>query len=203
MLTSPLKNSNLELLQAHAGDYRYPQDLEASHNADNRGVHSKFYGNGPAKIKLAEDYPIHEVFITVNHKDTLRGMHFQKPGQPKLIQAVSGAIIGNLLCVDPDLPEFGDVVNFSLAEGDGRILVPSNWALGYRAVSEETTRILYLASADFAPGGDGGVDPFDEKLDLFWGFTEAGQKFRPEDANLSAKDLELPSFAEFADPVGY
>jgi dTDP-4-dehydrorhamnose 3,5-epimerase len=187
----------------HNSDSRYPQFLEAAHNPDSRGVHSKFFGKGPAKVALSEPYSISEVFVTTNHKDVVRGMHFQTPGQPKLIQAISGAVIGNLLCANPELPEFGTAIPYTLKEGDGRILVPGDWALGYR-ILEEDTRILYLAGADFVAGGDTGIDPFDEDLKLDWGVVENSERpFGKQDAILSEKDLTLPTFAEFAATVGH
>lgn len=186
----------------HDGDFRYPQFLEASHNGDSRGVHSKFFGAGPAKVALAIPYEIKEVFVTTNHKNVIRGMHFQTPGQPKLIQCISGRIIGNVLCANPKLPEFGTAISYTLSEGDGRILVPGDWALGYR-ILEEDTKILYLAGADFVAGGDTGVDPFDKELGLNWGLVEGlSRPFSKDDAILSEKDLTLPTFAEFAATVG-
>lgn len=189
-----------DLQQAHAGDFRYPQFLEAAHNPDSRGVHSKYFGAGPAKVALAIPYEIKEVFVTVNHKDVVRGMHFQTPGQPKLIQVITGAVVGNLLCANPELPEFGTAIPYTLQEGSGRILVPGDWALGYR-ILEEGTRVLYLAGADFVAGGDTGIDPFDETLALDWGMIDS-RAFVKSDAILSEKDLTLPSFNEFAASIG-
>lgn len=176
-------------------DLRYPLLSGASLNTDLRGAHTKYYGKGPKVIALPFDYPISEVFITTSNKNIVRGMHFQIPGQPKLISIITGSIHGNLLCCDPELPEFGKTVKFTL-EPDQRLLVPGKWALGYRSL-EDATKILYLAGADFVPGGDAGVDPFDAELDLDWGVAEDGSRFTAEHAILSDKDKELPSFAEW------
>lgn len=182
----------------HSGDFAYPQFLEAAHNPDSRGAHSKYFGSGPAKAALSIPYEIFEVFVTSNHKDVVRGMHFQTPGQPKLIQVIMGRIIGNLLCCNPELPEFGQAIPYVLEAGEGRILVPGDWALGYR-VLEENTKVLYLAGADFVAGGDTGIDPFDQALDLDWGpADDFTRRFTKEDAILSEKDLTLPAFAEYA-----
>lgn len=177
-------------------DLRYPQFLEAAHNPDLRGTHSKFFGKGPASVALSFDYSIAEVFMTTSKKDVVRGMHFQTPGQPKMIQVITGGLHGNILCCNSELPEFGQVVHYKLNAGEGRILVPGDWALGYRAL-EEDTRVLYLAGADFVPGGDTGIDPFDKELDLDWGLTDEGVRFSKANAILSDKDLTLPSFRDF------
>ena len=177
---------------------QFPQFLESSHNPDSRGMHSKFFGKGPAKIALNQPYKIEEVFLTTNNKDVVRGMHFQTPGQPKIIQVITGSLQGNLVCCNPDLIEFGRGFSYSLNASGGRILVPGDWALGYRAL-EEDTRVLYLAGADFVAGGDTGIDPFDPALELHWGYTgENSRAFVKADAILSEKDLSLPTFAEYA-----
>lgn len=184
-------------LATHIDDFRYPQFLEASHNPDLRGTHSKFFGKGPAKIVINAPYEISEVFVTTNNKDVVRGMHFQTPGQPKLIQVITGALQGNLVCCNPALPEFGQGFGYALEAGEGRILVPGDWALGYRALVNDT-RVLYLAGADFVAGGDTGIDPFDATLNLHWGYTDDDELFEKKDAILSEKDLSLPTFSEYA-----
>lgn len=177
-------------------DLRYPQFLEAAVNGDVRGAHTKLLGATPEHVAMP-GFTVHEVFYTTNHRDTLRGLHFQTPGQPKIIQAMAGLVVGNILCCDPELPEFGSAVEFDLFAGDGRrIYVPGAWAPGYRSLEDGTT-ILYLAGAPFAPGGDTGIDPFDPELALSWG----GDGFDRDTAILSERDRHLQSFREFAEAV--
>ena len=177
-------------------DLRYPQVLEAAVNEDVRGAHTKLFGATPERIAIP-DFVVHEVFYTTNHVNTLRGLHFQTPGQPKIIQAMSGHVRGNVLCCNPELPEFGTAIEFELRAGDGkRIYVPGNWAPGYRSLRDDS-KILYLAGHPFVGNGDTGIDPFDPELALNW-----GDNFGRSDAIISERDRELPSFATYARSVG-
>jgi len=176
----------------------YPALVENSVHYDVRGSHRKFFGKTPEKIEVP-GFEIKEVFMTTNNKNTIRGMHFQSDvPQPKIIKLITGpkeGLLVRVLCCDETLPEFGEVREYNLTvETEERLYVPGKWALGYRAL-EDYTKVLYLAGADFSPGGDTGIDPFDTELPLNWGITK-------EEALLSPRDLELESFSEFARKVG-
>lgn len=178
-------------------DLRYPHPVDVAVHRDGRGAHSKFFGATPEAIAVP-DYNISEVFMTTNNRNTVRGLHFQQPGQPKIIQVISGAVVGNILCCNPELPEFGRVNHFFLQENsDKKIYVPGDWALGYRAVVDNS-RVLYLAGAPFYGPGDVGIDPFDPELELDWNLlTGEDEPFTKETAILSERDKNLPSFADF------
>ncbi len=178
------------------GDFTYPQFSAVARNYDNRGGHIKFFGKGPASIVLGKDYAISEAFMTESIFGVLRGMHFQTPGQPKLIQAITGQAHGFALCAAPGHEDFGNYIEFELNEASPKLLVPGDWALGYEITDEEVpTRILYLAGADFVAGGDTGIDPFDDELALPWFTTR-------DEAILSDRDKELGSWADYVASIG-
>lgn len=186
-------------------DLRYPQFIATAAHPDQRGSHKKFFGAGPEEI-VVPNYSIAEVFMTTNNLNTVRGLHFQQPGQPKVVQVITGRVVGNILCCNPELPEFGTAIHYELSDAEKtKIYVPGDWALGYRAL-EQDTRVLYLAGSDFYGPGDVGIDPFDPALKLDWGtITPADsatqRSFGKLDAILSVRDLELPPFAQFAATV--
>lgn len=174
----------------------YPVILPIMDHPDNRGSHTKVFGNSPERL-LVKDYNIHEVFITTNNKDVVRGMHYQTPGQDKIITVLTGSLIGNILDANPASETFGEVFHYELsANSKARIHVPGDWALGYR-ILEDNTKVLYLANEDFSPTGDTGIDPFDKELALNWGtnITKAS-------AILSNKDLELQSWSDYRKAKG-
>lgn len=172
-------------------DLRYPQVLDFPVHEDLRGGHHKFFGSKPESLAVPS-YSIAEVFMTLSHFNVLRGIHFQRPAQPKIIQVLTGTVLGNIVCCNPDLPEFGSSMQFTLNEtSPERLYIPGDWAQGYR-VMEDHTRVLYLAGADFDPDGDVGIDPFDPALGLHW-----GQDFTREDAVMAPRDRELPPFENF------
>jgi dTDP-4-dehydrorhamnose 3,5-epimerase len=174
---------------------RYPELLAASHHGDLRGRHSKFFGDVPEQI-VVPGYEIKEVFMTTSRRNVVRGMHFQQPPQPKIIQVVSGEIHCQVVICDPDDASFASVSTFKLTEGGDRLLVPGSCALGYRALVDDT-RVLYLAGSGFVANGDTGIDPFDADLALDW-----GPGFDVTAAVLSERDRSLQSFADYAKSVG-
>lgn len=192
-------------------DLRYPKITDITVNSDVRGFHTKFFGSNPESIAIP-NFAVVEVFMTINHKNVVRGLHYQSPGQSKIIQVITGSIVGNILCCNPDLPEFGQAVNFNLTcDSAEKIYVPPDWAQGYRAL-EENTRVLYMAGTDFDPSASGiGVDPFDTALNLDWGevLTERIEAFsnkpivhrRPftrNDAIVAERDKNLNTFEKFS-----
>lgn len=172
-------------------DLRYPQVLPYPTHEDVRGSHKKFFGASPDSLHIP-GYGVAEVFMTTSHRDVLRGIHFQRPAQPKIIQVLTGAIIGNIVCCNPDLPDFGQHMTFHLSEVDSeRLYIPGDWAQGYRVI-EDQTRVLYLAGADFNGNGDVGIDPFDPELGLDW-----GEDFGPVNAVMADRDRTLAPFSDF------
>lgn len=173
--------------------------LEVSAHQDLRGTHTKFFGKSPAKIHVP-DFTVHEVFMTTNKKNTLRGLHFQvNPAQPKIITCITGRVLANVVCLDEESEDFKKVTRQLLSKESGSMLVvPPKHALGYRSL-EDDSRVLYIAGADFSSEGDVGVDPFDSDLALDWTLDIPGfdESFGREDAILSKRDEELPSFREY------
>lgn len=158
---------------------------------DERGGHRKFFGVLPETIEIP-GFTAKEVFMTTNHRNTIRGLHFQSDyPQPKIIKLLTrGPLTVNLLCCDPTLKEFGETQSFKLSVDDEkRLYVPGKWALGYRSGNNDT-RVLYIAGENFSPTGDTGIDPFDPELNIDWGITR-------DKAILSERDKNLMSWKEF------
>lgn len=168
---------------------------------DDRGSHVKMFGVTPEKIHV-EGFTVKEVFMTTNHVNVIRGMHFQvNPYQPKILSCITGQAWVNVVCLDKNSPNFLITSNFLLTgdlpteEGKTMIVVPPHHALGYR-ILEEDTRMLYLAGSDFSPTGDVGIHPLDPDLALNW-----GPDFDLNELILSTRDKTLPSLEEFLGTV--
>lgn len=163
---------------------------------DLRGNHIKYFGKTPEKVNI-EGFNIKEVYMTVNKKNVIRGLHFQvNPPQPKILTCVSGSAIVNVVCLDKESKKFNNVKRYIFTSkrhdlGTMMIHVPANHALGYR-ILEDDTKMLYIAGEDFNPEGDVGIDPLDSSLNLDW-----GPFMNNEEAILSDRDKSLPSFQEY------
>lgn len=164
------------------------------HN-DSRGSHIKFLGDNVTGFTLG-DFNVVESFMTLNNKDTLRGMHFQDPKpQQKLITPLTGAILVNV--INMSNPE--ERITKLLFDVDAEmIFIPAGWALGYRAL-EDNTRVLYLADAPFDGDCDNGIDPFDENLGIDWSFNNVKMTIEEmrETFILSERDQNLQSYTQF------
>lgn len=168
-----------------------PKLLTIPVHSDHRGSLTKFFGT-VLNEELDAPFNIQEVYMTTNHLDVLRGLHFQvNPNQEKIIQCVKGQVNVRVVNLDPTSPELGTVYSYTLKEDDGqRIYIPALHGLGYLSTST-ISRVLYLANADFSAEGDTGVDPFDPTLNIDWGHTDKSKII------LSNKDLELDSYEDY------
>lgn len=158
---------------------------------DNRGQHSKFY----MESRDAEDLfalPAREVFMTTNRKNTIRGMHFQRyHAGAKIISCITGSAYVQIVCVDPDSPDYKSVVVSHTILPGQQITVPTAHALGYRALEDET-RILYITDQEHHGTLDVGFNPFS----LNW--SVSGDLFEP---HVSDRDVALPGLAELCERI--
>jgi dTDP-4-dehydrorhamnose 3,5-epimerase len=162
--------------------------LQSKMHTDERGQHQKFLGNEMG----IDGFTAVESYMTVNNRNTLRGMHFQLPNpQGKLIRVITGSVLLNAVKIVDNAIAARRSGIFS-AENLEQILVPGDWALGYRAL-EDDTRVLYLADNHFDPDGDNGLDPLDPALDLDWGIDPSNYS----ELILSKRDQNLPSLKDF------
>lgn len=164
---------------------------------DARGYHSKFFWSDSSRINTADNFKIKEVFMTTNHKDTIRGMHFQESPvrQEKVLTCVQGSAKVVLLCADKENKDYGKIESMILSFPDSKtqVFAPAGYALGYR-ILEDNTKMLYLANGDFSPESDSGFSPLTE--DIFREFLVEGESINElkKKMILSEKDFNLPEF---------
>lgn len=125
---------------------------------------------------------------------TVRGMHFQYPphAEAKLVRCTRGAVLDVAVDLRPESPTFLQHFAVELTADSGRALyVPERFAHGYQAL-EDGAELQYQASVPYAPGCDGGLSPFDPRLELAWP--------RPPVA-VSAKDAGWRPLSEVVDEL--
>ena len=159
---------------------------------DTRGQHSKFFMESRDGAGLFT-FPAREVFMTTNHKNTIRGMHFQRyHAGAKIISCITGHAYVQIVNLVPDTPGYREVVlQHSLLPGQ-QITVPTGHALGYRAL-EDDTRILYITDQEHKGNLDVGFNPFS----LNWSLHQ-GDLFEPR---VSDRDVQLPSLKELCEEI--
>ena len=121
-------------------------------------------------------------------KGTVRGMHFQCPpkSETKLVRATRGAILDIIVDLRPESPTYLEHVAVELSAGNQRALfVPERFAHGYQSLEDET-ETTYQVGEFYAPEAEGGLSPFDIRLELPWPLPLT---------ELSEKDSSWPSLS--------
>lgn len=119
----------------------------------------------------------------------LRGLHFQSPGQGKLVSVVRGRIWDVAVDIRPDSPTFGRHFSIELAD-DGRSLwIPAGFAHGYCVLGNEPADVVYKVDAPYRPESEGGIHFADPELAISWPISAP---------TVSSRDSELPAFADVA-----
>ena len=138
-------------------------------------------------------------FVQDNHSRSapgvLRGLHYQhSPPQGKLVGATRGRIWDVAVDIRPESPTYGRCVGLELSDLNGRLLwIPPGFGHGFCVLGDEPADLLYKVDAPYNPSGEGGIAWDDSELAIPWPIGEP---------TVSARDRELPSFAEYrADPI--
>lgn len=131
--------------------------LQPSHFEDARGSFTKtFHAPSLAEERLAFD--LREEFITVSHRNVLRGMHFQVPpaAHRKLVTCVRGAVLDVLLDLRPG-PHYGRSTALELTASNRYLLwIPKGIAHGFLALEDHST-LVYKTDHAYAPEHDKGI----------------------------------------------
>ena len=104
------------------------------------------------------------------HKGTVRGMHFQThpADEAKLVRCTRGAIFDVLVDLRRASPTYGNWYGAILSADNGRMLyVPAHCAHGYQTL-EDSSEMLYHASAFYAPEAVRGLRFDDPSVGVLW-----------------------------------
>ena len=134
-----------------------PKKLKLKNFPDNRG--SILEINNPIS-GINFKYKI----IAISKKNVLRGLHFKKKYENKLLIIIKGKIID--YCVSLKKKSFGKKYIFHLKTGDA-LFVPKGYAHGYLSKEKENI-ILYKLSSNYEPKLNTGIRWNDPYLNLKW-----------------------------------
>ena len=116
----------------------------------------------------------------------IRGLHFQKDehAQAKLVSVIKGKVLDVVVDVREDSPTFMQYFSIELnAENKLQLFVPRGFAHGY-SVLEDDTVFYYKCDNFYCKAAEGGLNLFDEKLNIDW-------KIDIDKRVVSEKDLAL------------
>jgi dTDP-4-dehydrorhamnose 3,5-epimerase len=133
-------------------------------------------------------------FVQDNHSRSapgvLRGLHYQcRPEQGKLVGCVQGRIWDVAVDLRPESLTFGKHFSVELTDTNGLLVwIPPGFAHGFCVLGDEPAAVLYKVTEPYNPAGEGGIRWNDRDLNIPWPLREP---------KVSARDGELPSFAEY------
>jgi len=128
----------------------------------------------------------------------IRGLHYQLSphAQTKLVRVLEGTVIDVAVDIRIGSPTFGKYLAVELsAENKRQLLIPHGFAHGFSVLSE-TAQLAYKCDGLYSKESEGGIRYDDPQLNIDWQIP-AGK------AIVSAKDLELPGFAQCKNTFQY
>jgi len=132
-----------------------------------------------------------ETFYSVSRKGVLRGFHFQTPphAHAKLVHCTAGAVLDAVVDIRRGSPTAGRFFTLELtAEQATMLYIPAGFAHAFYALTDHAA-VAYQVTTEFAPDHDAGV-----RWDSF------GIPWPDCAPILSAKDLALPHWRDYATP---
>jgi dTDP-4-dehydrorhamnose 3,5-epimerase len=125
----------------------------------------------------------------------VRGLHFQAPpfAQGKLVRVIKGSALDIAVDIRNGSPTYGKSVSILLnAENRKQLWIPEGFAHGFVSL-EEGTIFQYKCTNYYHQPSERSILWNDPMLNIDWGIAK-------ENAILSAKDAEAPSFKDFISP---
>ena len=144
--------------------------VQREHRGDGRGFFSRLFC---AEELAAAGWrkPISQINHTLTKRiGTVRGMHFQYPphAEVKLVTCLRGAVWDVAVDMRLGSPTLLSWHGEELTPENRRaVLIPEGFAHGFQTLSADC-ELLYMHSAAYAPGGEGGVDACDPRIGIDW-----------------------------------
>lgn len=117
---------------------------------------------------------------------TVRGLHFQKPpfAEVKLVRCVKGRVFDVFVDLRAGSKTYGRSCSVELdATNLSSVYIPSGCAHGFQTLTDDA-ELHYCHSQPYEPEYEGGVNMFDDDLEISWPLPFS---------NVSERDKGLPS----------
>ena len=159
-------------------------------HGDRRGFFTEMY-----KSSDPEMASLFSTFSQDNHSRSrpgvVRGLHYQTaPSQGKLIRVVRGHILDVVVDLRKDSSTFGRYFSIEISDENGILLwIPRGCAHGFSVLGSEDADIIYKINEPYSPKTETGIRYDDPDLGIDWKIALP---------ILSEKDMDLPTFREYA-----
>jgi dTDP-4-dehydrorhamnose 3,5-epimerase len=144
--------------------------VEMSPFSDNRGTFSRLFCATELKEIIGTRQIVQINRSCTNSVGAVRGLHYQRPphAEMKLITCLNGRVWDVALDLRAGSKTFLQWHTEELTPSNSRIIViPEGCAHGFQ-VLEPRSELLYLHTALYDAGSEGGVRPLDPRLDIPW-----------------------------------
>ncbi len=147
--------------------------VDAEPFSDNRGIFSRFFCSRELASVIENRQIVNVNFSRTSRKGSIRGMHYQRlPYQEmKLVRCIRGAVFDVIIDIRPDSSTFLRWHAETLSASNMKLLVvPEGFAHGFQTLEEES-ELLYLTTAFYEQGAEGGLRYDDPVLGINWPLT--------------------------------
>ena len=127
---------------------------------DNRGYFREIL----VEKNLKKRFPFN--VVSISKKNVIRGLHYQKPMQAKLVFVIKGKIQDIVLDIDKNSKTFGKYYQFILSEKDKLLYIPKRFAHGFCAL--EKSEIIYVLGKNYKNENQYTIKWDDKDLNIKW-----------------------------------
>jgi dTDP-4-dehydrorhamnose 3,5-epimerase len=169
--------------------------IDVERHGDERGYLARTYCERELGDEGLETRFVQASTIFSPARDTLRGLHFQRPphGEVKLVRCTRGAARVTIVDLRPDSPSHRQWLGVELSPENGRLLyVPVGFAQGYQTLRDET-EVAYQMSHEYVPGAATGVRWDDPAFAIQW--PPARRRI------ISERDRAWPDYRPYSPPA--
>ena len=150
---------------------------------DSRGRFERLYSASDIAEHCAIDEPIDQINRSITlGRGTVRGLHYQNlPHEEiKIVTCVSGSVFDVAVDIRPGSPTYLKYHVTELAENKPTsVLIGKGFAHGFQTLAE-TSELLYLHTAVYAPESEGRLHVSDPAIGIVWPLQVTGLSKRDE-----------------------
>lgn len=165
--------------------------IEPTVSGDDRGYFMETYNKEDFK-KIGLNYEFVQDNQSKSKKGVLRGLHFQKNAQAKLVRCLRGEVFDVVVDLRPGSLTYGKWKGVIISEENKKMLmVPRGFAHGFLVLSEEA-EFTYKCDEYYNHEAEGGLAWNDIEVNIDWPLGDMSV----DELLTSEKDGKLPSLKE-------
>jgi dTDP-4-dehydrorhamnose 3,5-epimerase len=160
-------------------------------HSDSRGLFFEWFTDSAFAEFAGHRLDLRQANCSVSAAGVLRGVHFAQlpPSQAKYVTCLSGSVFDVVVDIRIGSPTFGKWDAVVLDARDRRSVYLSE-GLGHAFLAlEDDSTVVYLCSADYAPGREHTIDALDPAFDIAWPAVDG-------EPIMSDRDRDAPSLSE-------